>query len=329
MFISQLPFAARNRRVNGFRFYSPVLEAIQMRSFSHLYSASKQPCILSPLLAIVTFLTFVSPSSAAIIVGGFDLSRGGDYSIADSNLTQMSTARLLFQSIEPSTTFTSTPILTPAYLATVDILVLSAVRVEPTTLSPLNLSEQSALFNFVAAGGRALISVEHSLLNFSGPDPVYESLLDPFGIDVDGSVNATATLSNPLHPIFDGPFGTLANVQTGTSGYFSNLGPYATGLAFLAGNPNRPMIATIEGNAIAPGSGRVIFLADGNVLNPNSVPITQVLAFAGNGATYLVVVPEVGTFGMTATACVCGVGIGTVRRRKRLSSSDFRPKVVD
>ena len=227
-------------------------------------------------------------SQAAPVIGGWDFARGGVSSVKDS--PALGTLRTLIQNVAPGTTLTTTNTLTPAYLATVDSMFLSAPTDTDTVTTPLSAAEQTALFDFVSAGGTLAIVVENELV---GPgtdgDITFESYLDPFGLDVTGRSNATtATVIDAAHLVTNGPYGSFAQFATSFSGWFDNLGPYAHALA-TDDDSGLPVLAVIEQGAISPTSGRVWLIADGHQAIDPSILNAEILL--QNGMYYLLV-PE-------------------------------------
>src|SRR4029079_9851780 len=176
-------------------------------------------------------------------------------------------------------------------------------------------SEQSALFNFVSAGGNAAIVTEREPQGGPGGDAVRESLIDPFGMDTMGDSHApTATFINNLHHIAHTPFGNITQFGLNASGWYDNLGPYAIPIAtddFFG----QPVLAVIEHGAILPTSGRAIFLADGNALDVSSF---HSLALAGNILTYLIPVPEPSSVVLAIIAAAGVLGVCRFRSKFRV-----------
>jgi hypothetical protein len=198
--------------------------------------------------------------------------------------------RNIIQTVSPGAVLTSTGILTPAYLSTLDSLFLGAAADTDLVVSPLSPAEQTALFNFVVGGGTVAIVVENSAVGIGDGDASFESFLDPFGLDVAGRSNATnATVTNLGHPVTNGPYGAISQFATNFSGWFDNLGPYAQSLA-VDDESGLPVLAVIEAGAIAPTSGRVWFMADGHgVVVPSILNATVLLE---NSVDYLLPIPE-------------------------------------
>jgi hypothetical protein len=252
------------------------------------------------VLAVLSILVFtaLAPVRAAVVVGTFDLARGGIGSFVPTPAIEL---------YSPGLTVTTTSELTPAYLATIDVLLIGGQFSDTTTVSPLSASEQSALFNFVSAGGNFGFLGEREGQGGPTGDASRESFLDPFGIDTMGNSSATsATFTNPLHPVADGPFGTITQYGLNGSGWYDNLGPYAVALA-TEDDTNQPVLLVIESGIISPTSGRVLLGAD------SSTEVNAPLALA-NSVAYLVPVPEPSSLVLGALGLV---GLVVWKRRKR------------
>ena len=100
-----------------------------------------------------------------------------------------------------------------------------------------------------------LFAENHTLAGTPQTDIANESLLDPFGLDVDGTIGGPfdVTVAAPaLSPVTDGPFGVVSLLAYSYPGGFTNLGPYATSLAsFSLGDA----LAVIEPGALASWFG--------------------------------------------------------------------------
>ena len=168
-----------------------------------------------------------------MIVGGFDASRGGFESLApgqDSALaTDISTAY-------PGTTFTFSNTLTSTFLSGVQVAILGVATTDASAVTPLSTSEQSALLNFVLAGGTALIFADNSTFA-SGAPATNASFLSPFGVTITGTLSGTQTapIINPTGPLTS-PYSVSSFVGNFT-GYFSNIGQGQVLANFGAGEP--------------------------------------------------------------------------------------------
>jgi hypothetical protein len=200
----------------------------------------------------------VAEARGGLVVGAFDASRAGDANITAGiySVDCMSALTTNF----PGTTFATSPTLTPEFLSGVDILILHPAKSDVAAITPLSGSEQTALVNFVKAGGRALLLAE-------GEDPfipVAQTFMSPFGVTlVDDGLKGLRLSDSvaPTHPVMNGPFGEVDQVLNYGIGVFSDLGPYASPLAVLETNGS-VVYAAIEAGALGPNSGRVVLMGD-------------------------------------------------------------------
>jgi hypothetical protein len=256
-------------------------------------------------------------AQAAPIVGTFDFTRGGLAGFAD-NPAQAPT-RALLQSNFPGLTFAGSSTLTPGFFAGVNLAFLTSAFSNSVAVAPLSAAEQTALLNFVLAGGNAIISIDNFNQSSSPPaDATHESLLDPFGLDADGDLfnfsPVVGMFVNAAHPIANGPFGAAANYLMNRPGYFSSLGPYAQPI--IVDPFGNVVMAVIERGALGPGTGSVVFNADNSVLDPalaaNNLP-TVLNAFA-----FSMPVPEP----TSAVLALAGATVLTLARRRRRRSQN-------
>ncbi|MCX7417982.1 MAG: hypothetical protein NT013_00385 [Planctomycetia bacterium] len=198
-------------------------------------------------------------SGGGLVFGGVDAARGGATSMANGSL--MTNIRADISANSPGATFTSANTLTPAYLDTIDVLFVSSW---PTVVT-LSAAEQAAVLDFVEDGGGAIIWGENDTWT-GGADNSNESLIDPFQMDITGTLGGgqTVTVTNPgAHVVTAGPFGTVNSFGLSYPGWFNNLGPYATTLGTLNAN-GQSALAVINPGAINAGSGGVVLISDGN-----------------------------------------------------------------
>jgi hypothetical protein len=189
-------------------------------------------------LALALLLTGLTPAARAdFTLGGFDLSRGGGFSLRDGSL--LTDFRAAISSAFPGSTLTASPTLTPAYLSTIQDLIVTSPTGDSTATAPLSSSEQAALLNFVKGGGSAIILVDND--TFAGQPTssnVNNSFISPFGLHVTGTVTGLqqANVTDFSSLVTNGPFGKVTSFTTSFVGWFDNLGPNATALASLAAN---------------------------------------------------------------------------------------------
>ena len=243
--------------------------------------------IFTIIVSCSALVGFADRAQGSLVVGSFDVARGGFDSLADA--PEQAAARAGIQAIHPDVVFASTSVLTSSFLSNVDVLTLGGQTSQITAVTPLSAAEQTALFDFVLTGGNLAIFTDNEELDPSIGDASRASLLDPFGLQTTGlSLVPSATVTDPQHPIVEGPFGTLAQISIHRSGWYTDLGPYAHAIA-TENAFGLPMLAAIEYGEIAAGSGRAVFISDSNVFDQGfaSSPI-----LFGNLVAYLVPEPD-------------------------------------
>jgi hypothetical protein len=216
------------------------------------------------------FLTLVAGSTQgdlvaaeAFVMGGFDASRGGEYSLQDGSA--LIRLREAISSSYPGVSLTGNSVLTDEYLSSINVLLVTAAFDGFTGITPLAQSEQDALISFIIAGGRALIYTDNEI-QFG---PASDSLLAPFGVTRTGVLEgeqAATVLGPSAHPVTNGPFGEILTYRTFWPGWYTDLGPYAIPLAILDTN-SEITLAVIDPGVISAASGAVVFSSDINIFN--------------------------------------------------------------
>lgn len=194
--------------------------------------------------------------NAAVVIGGWDDSRGGDSAIVNGGEGAMLRNELAANF--PGTTLAESSTLTPAFLNSINVLYISAVQSGHGEINPLSSSEQVALATWVNSGGRALLVTDNA-----GFYAASNSMVAPFGMSVDGAFYGglqfgTVTNHVAFPAITDGPFGTISTFEGAYVGGY-NPGPAAT-----LGSWN-----AYGGTALAAlysGLGRVVFYADNTMM---------------------------------------------------------------
>ena len=283
--------------------HTPILKDASMAA-----TGSPRRCgRLAAYLAVLVLMVAARQAACETVLGGFDLARGGEGSLRDGEF---------FERLRPDitsgfapATFSSTNTLTDAYLSTIDVLILDAVwsGSGPAQVNPLSPDEQMALRGFVESGGGAVLLTDAE----TAFEAANESFLDPFGLDSTGYLefDQTLTITDPSHPVADGPFGTVTSVDYWFSAYFNNLGPDAVQVGTVDG---RPGLAAIAPGQLEPGSGGVVFFSDHSPGRNNSTVMLNSIAFVISDA----VIPEPSTLVLLFSLALAGAGVGYQRKRK-------------
>ena len=213
----------------------------------------------------------VAEARAGEVIGGWDASRGGDYSLsAGATAAQL---RSLIATDFPGATITGTPTLTSSYLSTVNVLVIAAAFTgNNVAITPLSSAEQAALDNFVLGGGTAILISDNNFA-YQAASNSFNSV---FGVNVTGDLtgNQNGTVTNTTNPVTNGPFGLATGFAGNFPGYFDSLGSSAVSLGTWQVN-GIPGVAEIAPGVLGPHSGAVVFFSD-------SFPIDELGLNAGN-----------------------------------------------
>ena len=126
-------------------------------------------------------LGFSQPAAGQLVIGTFDEARGGQGSLLSAAATVEQQAVLANY---PCAIITASPSLTSAFLSGVDVLWLSVVFDGFTAISPLSTAEQSALSDYITAGGGALLFTD----NNSQFVTTNQSFVNPFGLTTTGTL---------------------------------------------------------------------------------------------------------------------------------------------
>lgn len=247
-------------------------------------------------LIAVLFLSLTAwPGLAGLRLGAFDATRQG----AAFNLetgTNVTHIRASIQAAFPGVSIVSFPTLTDEALASVDIIFLFDITADSVAITPLSAAEQQALRTFILAGGGAIILADND--SFAGPaaDPANESMVDIYGIDATGTSNpwpVNVTIPHPADsPLTRGPFGQVNNLSVGWSGWFDNIGPYATVIGTLDQN-NQPVVLAVKCDVLASCAGVSLIFGDSTWVvdgfyetNPgNEVLLLNAIAYTNRART--------------------------------------------
>ena len=222
-------------------------------------------CVSSNLCASGTIIQ--PTSGTTITIGGFDASRGGECSVATGSFL-LNFRKQLVTANFPGVTFvlTGAPMLTPVYLATLDILFITSASSTNFAITPLSQAELEAVTAFIQGGGRFLISSDNSTFAGADTELANNSVLGPVDMTAGGM-----TLSGPMQstvagsPLVSGRSGSWSTVDTDVPGTWMSTGK-ATVVASLNGTPSLPALAQFNIGDLGPASARGVVIADANAL---------------------------------------------------------------
>ncbi len=195
--------------------------------------------------------------NASLVIGSFNLKRGGIESLAANDETGL---RKAIKHQYPGSTFHYSSRLTSTFLSTVHVLAIGVANQSSTPITPLTKSEQSALLGFVKSG--------HTLVMFTDNDLEFQassnSMLAPFGLHSTGVISgeSTATFLG-ANPIQTGPAGTAQQLETFYPGWYDALGN-SVDLANLSNG--EPALAYFAAGSISHGSGPVALFSDSSLM---------------------------------------------------------------
>lgn len=276
-------------------------------------------------LSVVAALAalFASQFATAAVVGSITESRAGTGWTLDGSDMTTTRAKLLETSnfgpagtVPESIQITDMDSLSDAALTGVDVFFAGYISQGYTTF---NGSELAAITGWVQSGGVIILTCDN---------PNYDQLCEAFGLPSSGSDGvspAVVEASALTHPLFDGPFGSVTQVQTaGDIGYFSGL-TIATVLARESSANTYPQIMEQ-----AYGNGLVIWVGDVDTVSNYGISggtgiSTDNDIFLGNLFAYAIdqsnvqppaAVPAVGTGGLLLLMlALLLAGLAVVRRR--------------
>lgn len=253
------------------------------------------------------------PAQADFVLGAFDSTRSSTANPVTGLFSSDAIAAL--NASFPGITYAAAPTLTPGFLAGVDVLILTPNDTDTLPITPLSAGEQTALFDFIQAGGRAFLIAD----GFSPFVVSAQSMVAPFGVTIvddglSGPLNATPTTH--AHPVINGPFGDTSSIPMLGAGVFTNLGPHATSLATLDAL-GLPALAAIEAHTLGPNSGRVVLISDVSLFADDNLGgyFSQSQTLFLNAIDFLRV-PEPGSRTL-ATLGAGGIGLVVALRSRR------------
>ena len=262
-------------------------------------------CVSTNLCASGT--TIQPASGTTITIGGFDASRGGECSVATGSYLVNIRNQLVTANF-PGVTFvlTGAPTLTPAYLATLDILVILSTSSNTSAITPLSQAEQGAVSAFIQGGGRFFISSDNPGFGGANTQNVNDSILGPVGMTAGGTtLSGDYPMQSTLagSPLVSGRSGSWSAIDTNYPGTWTSTGK-ATVVASVNGNAALPTLAQFNVGDLGPASARGVVIADMNALKDyggfNIVMIDNII-------DYLIPTVQQVTAATQANTCQAGV----------------------
>jgi hypothetical protein len=207
-----------------------------------------------------TYFTYTVQESK-IVIAGWDTGRGGNYSLNSADSTQ---ARNDLQAKYSDLEVRALNELTAANLADVAVVVLSSVKGNSGAITPwLSEAEQDALYDFVLGGGCAILFPDNSTFAGGNSDPANESLIDPFGLDIMGTLGGgyNANVTSALSPVTSG----VASYSGNYAGWFDGTNGATVLATITVSGQNQTSLVEFAPGHFGTGSGRVVVFSDANV----------------------------------------------------------------
>lgn len=193
-----------------------------------------------------------------LIIGSFNVSRGGIESLKASDVTGLRSA--IVKMFHPQLRYAGK--LSPKFMKRISVVILGVAKTISTGIRPLSKAEQTALFSFAKAGGTVIVFADNS--DFQQAD---NSMLSPFGVAAAGKLNGyqTATwVDSSQNPLANGPAGNAQQLDTDYPGWLSTLGS-ALDLADFPGS-GQSAAAYLPSGTLGSSSGPVVFFSDSSLM---------------------------------------------------------------
>jgi hypothetical protein len=191
----------------------------------------------------------VDAGPPSLTLATFDAARGGD--MAGKVGVPFAPTRTVLEA-EFALTWDELGSLTDLATSNAEGVLLAPAYGDTTGVAPLSSAEQTALRDFVEAGGFAVLLTE----NDTSFDATSDSFLAPFGVSATGTLQGDATgIASGGHPIASG----WTTVPLSWPGSCST--PDA-GAAIVATTSLGPYVMVFESGALASGSGTVVIITD-------------------------------------------------------------------
>lgn len=266
--------------------------------------------------AVLAVLTGGAPGAFAQAprIATFDAARGGEGALATSSLAAGMRADIA--AFLPGTTYVQFNSLTTLSTANADVVVLNSVFTGGGgVVAALSVAEQTALTNFVRAGGAAILLGDNPTFSSAS-----SSFLNPFGFTETGEASevSAATLTTPPggNPLASGPAGAVSTFDVRFYRFLGSTLP--SGGVSLATVGSGIVGAYLPQGVFAPGAGEVFAFSDSLYFNtPAGTNSNRAVVNAISAAGVPAVVPEAGAGLLMGGGAFALAGEMLIRRRVR------------
>ena len=222
---------------------------------------------------------------APIVVGGFDVPRGGLESLGSPSEAGLGAA--IVAGFGPNTTFVLGNTINDILAGNPNAIIIGVAYASQQGIVPLSNAEQGALYNWVETP----TVPEHVLVVLADNEDQFQAASN--SLLRDWKIHSTGVLSNgqtadfvpvvPSNPVMQGPCGIAAQLDTSWPGWFNKLPLRSTVLANLAAN-NMPALAYIPSNRF--GSGSAVFFSDSSLMIDSARTANDLIAIGNALALY-------------------------------------------
>jgi hypothetical protein len=201
-------------------------------------------------------------NAASSLLCGFNNTRGGETSLANSAVAGL---RAAIVAQFPGVKVRLFAQLSKASLTGCRATYIAVITSPTSGIKPLSAAEQTALKNYVDAGGVATLFTDNNTF-VANATTINNSVLKPFGLAATGTLTGgqPITLKSGNNPVASGPAGNTSQLDTFYPGWFAKLGT-STELGSFPAN-GKPGLAWLPAGALGHGSGAVVMFADASLV---------------------------------------------------------------
>lgn len=207
-------------------------------------------------------LSIVKWVDPGVRVAGFSESRGGVSSIRSPALDPAMQA--LVATYGYVWRDTSSVLSGSLFDGDVDVTILGTPKTQHAGITALTAAEQEALEQYVLHGGCAILMPDH--VSFAGvgiTDTINESLIEPFGLDITGTVAAIGTMAYVVNADSSTVVDGITTFRQTYPGWFDGIGQ---GIV-LANNSGGPALVEIAAGVLGAYAGPVFAFSDVNMFS--------------------------------------------------------------